>query len=239
MLKKYLRALVTRSREKKAIKNFQQGEQGSSEWLISTEIKFGGKVQGVRRKKVSPHDTRSKEDLKSGGMVGGDRMFHHGYAEKYSEYLLPIARKKDPITLVEVGILKGNGLAIWCELFQNSRIIGFDIDLNHFMENKANLERKGAFKHVFPELYEFDQFLDNAEMVESILKGNKLDVCIDDGFHSEETVLMTLKSLYPHLSSDFVYFIEDNDKVHTKIREAYQDLNVDSSGELTILSRKK
>ena len=65
---------------------------GTKEWLIGAEIKYGGFTAKVPRNKVSPKDPRTNEELSMGGMVGGDRMLHHGYASKYSEYLLPYHR---------------------------------------------------------------------------------------------------------------------------------------------------
>lgn len=61
-------------------------------------------------------------------MIGGDRMLHHGYAKKYAEYLLPFLNRVQPVTVLECGILRDTGIAIWCDLFQEGRIIGLDID---------------------------------------------------------------------------------------------------------------
>lgn len=211
---------------------------GTAEWLVGTEIKFGGIETKVPRNKVSPNDPRTKDQLSLGGMIGGDRMLHHGYAEKYSEYLFPFVKSGKIVTLAEVGILKGTGVATWCDLFQNGRILGLDIDLGHINGNMDNLRARGAFKRNRPELYEFDQFLDNAEYLEMILKGDKLDIFIDDGFHSAESILSTMKSVVPHLADCFVYFIEDNSNVHAKVRSIYPDFLVDNEGELTVVTRK-
>jgi hypothetical protein len=210
---------------------------GTTEWLVGTEIKYGGIVTNVPRNKVSPKDPRTKVQLSLGGMVGGDRMFHHGYAKKYSEYLLPYVKNSEPVTVAEFGILKGTGVAIWCDLFQNGRILGLDIDLGHIDGNMDNLKNLGAFKRNQPELYEFDQFLDNTEYLGAILKGDKIDICIDDGFHSDESILRTMKSVMPHLTDEFVYLIEDNMDVYKEIRSIYPGLVVDNEGELTIVSK--
>lgn len=212
---------------------------GTTAWLVYTEIKYGGIVTKVPRNKVSPKDPRTKEQLIQGGMVGGDRMLHHGYAKKYSEYLLPYVKKGGAVTVAEFGILKGTGLAIWCDLFQDGRILGFDIDLGHIYDNMDNLKNLGAFKIKQPELYEFDQFLDNIDYLGTILKGDRIDICIDDGFHSDESILITMKSVIPHLADKFVYFIEDNSDVHKEIRSIYPNLLVDNDGEITIVSRNE
>ena len=211
---------------------------GSKHWLIGTEIKYGGHQTNVPRNKVSRNDSRTSEQLSRGGMVGGDRMLHHGYASKYSEFLLPFLKRDRSVTVVEIGILKGTGLAIWCDLFKKGRILGLDIDLGHINNNMKNLEDLGAFKTNKPELYEFDQFEDNIEYLGSMLKGDKIDICIDDGCHSSESILSTMKSVLPHLANMFVYFIEDNRDVHKSIASLHPDLTVFHSGELTIISSR-
>ena len=59
---------------------------GTAEWLIYSEIKYGGIATKVKRNKVSDLDMRSAKNISRGGMIGGDRMLYHGYANKYSEY---------------------------------------------------------------------------------------------------------------------------------------------------------
>ena len=170
-------------------------------------------------------------------MIGGDRILYHGYAQKYSEYLFPYVREGVDVTLAEVGVLQGTGLAIWCALFQKGRILGFDIDLGHINGNMENLKSLGAFVGNQPELYEFDQFLDNTKHLKKILNGDKINVCIDDGLHSVESILCTMKSMMPHLAEGFVYFVEDNRTIHREIRSLYSNLVIDNEGELTIISR--
>lgn len=211
---------------------------GTAKWLIGTEMKYGGMITNVPRNKVSPHDPRTKTQLKQGGMTGGDRMHNHGYAKDYARYLLPFINSTKAVTLAEFGILKGSGLAIWCDLFKKGTILGFDIDLTHFRNNLKNLKQLGAFEYNQPHLYELDQFVDNTKYLGQVLKNRKLDICIDDGFHADQTILKTLKSIMPYLTDDFVYFIEDNQNVHKKISTIYPNLKVDSRRLLTILSRR-
>ena len=224
-------------REKYYLKVYAKAPRGSREWLIGAEIKYGGRTVNVPRNKVSPKDPRTEEQLRSGGMKGGDRMLYHGYASKYSEYLVPYVEKDRTVILCEFGILKGTGLAIWCDLFKNVRVLGLDIDLGHIKNNMDNLELLGAFKSNQPELHEFDQLEDNVEYLRTILKGDKIDVCIDDGLHSIESILRTMKSVMPHLADEAVYFIEDNKAVHKEIERHYPDLLVDHEGELTVVSK--
>ena len=172
------------------------------------EEHFGGYHNTVPRNKISPLAPKTK--LNPAGMSGGDRMTRHGYATYYSKHLSKFSNVK---TIVECGILKGTGLAIWSQLFPNADIIGLDIDISHTQANMQFLKDRGAFKHSEPELYEFDQFADNQEKIIKILKGRTIDIAIDDGHHSDSSITNTLDTLLPHLSKQYVYFIEDNNTV--------------------------
>ena len=212
---------------------------GTKSWLIEKERKFGGLVVGAPRNKVSELDPRSSAEILEGGMTGGDRMLHHGYARYYSQYLSRFL-ERPRVVLVEVGILKGSGLAIWCDLFPSGRVIGMDIDLEHTLSNMENLESLGAFRSNRPELYEFDQLGDkarNIELMDGILAGEKVDIFIDDGLHTDDAIINTLEVLMEFLSDGFVYIIEDNSGVHKKVYDMYKDIRVTNFGKLTILER--
>jgi hypothetical protein len=138
---------------------------------------------------------------------------------------------------VEVGILRGAGLAIWSDLFPDGRIIGLDIDLSHFRSSEGSLKRSGAFASNNVEAHEFDQFTCTEATLGSILRGASIDVFIDDGFHAEEPVLNTFKAVLPHLSDDCVCFIEDITTVAPQLSRSSPGFSVEQHGELTILSR--
>jgi hypothetical protein len=224
--------------EIKTIQRLCKSTVGSHDWLIGTELLYGGIHTNVKRDKVSPFDPRTKDELKTGGMVGGDRMYHHGYSSYYAKYLKPFLQRKK-ILLIEIGILRGTGLAIWCDLFPKGRIIGLDIDLSHYKNNLPKLFKMGAFTKNQPELYEFDQYIDNEKYLATLLGGEKVDICIDDGNHSDEPIKTTFKSIFPHLSETFIYFIEDNTSVTPDLIATYPQLNVYTFGEFIVISPLK
>jgi hypothetical protein len=209
---------------------------GSARWLIAKEHAYGGWVQ-ERIGRTSPHDPRSPERLRTGLMVGGDRMSPrtHNYASQYANHLRRFIGQR--ITFIEVGILRGTGLAIWSDLFPTGRIIGLDIDLSNFRKNEQTLRRAGAFAANNVEVHEFDQFVCDAEIVANILKGDQIDVFIDDGYHSNEAQTNTFKAVLPHLKQQCVYFIEDNDTVADQIKSLAPGFALESHGQMTILSR--
>ena len=146
---------------------------------------------------------------------------HHGYGAAYAEFLKPWLGRK--LNLLEVGILNGNGLAIWCDLFADSTVIGMDINFENFRTNLPELERLGAFSRNRPELHEFDQLdLDKARAsLAAALGGKRLDIVIDDGCHSNESIEVTFQAVNPHLASEFVYFIEDNFDTYDRLAKKY------------------
>jgi hypothetical protein len=209
---------------------------GSAAWLIGTELRFGGRQTNITRRKISDLDSRSLEELEKGeGMKGGDRMLHHGYGEIYAEFLEPFVGLARKLTLLEFGILRGTGLATWCELFPSARVVGLDIDPSHFEDNLPSLEKLGAFRRNRPEVYPYDQLVPADGAVRDIVGGEGIDICMDDGLHSVESILVTMESVRPFLSKNFVYFVEDNDEVHSEMRERYPDWRVDNFGQMTVV----
>lgn len=206
-------------------------------WLAATEKRFGGYHRNVPRGHVSEFDPRTPDQIATGGMTGGDRMFHHGYAEAYADGLAPfVAERNKEWTILEVGILKGTGLALWSELFPNADVIGLDIDLDHTRSNLPMLKQRGAFPRTDPELHRFDQFADGESRIAEILNGRNVDICIDDGFHSTETILKTAEAIAPFLSERFVYFAEDNDHVAPSLEARFPKWDVRPIQELTVIS---
>ena len=211
-------------------------EIGSVRWLQSTERNFGGLALNINRNKISQQDTHSAEYLDKAGMTGGDRMYFHGYARHYSKYLKQyLNNSAENVVLIEIGILKGSGLALWSNLFPKAKIIGLDIDLKHTQDNLKNLEELGGFEHGLPELFEFDQFVNNEPLLGDIVKGAKIDVIIDDGEHSSEAILKTISSVAPFLSENFTYFIEDNRKVYKLIRRLYPEWKILHKDQFTVI----
>ena len=94
----------------------------------------------------------------------------------------------------------------------------------------------GAFGDNSPELYEYDQFVDSTELLNDILDGDKIDIFMDDGIHHDDAIMTTLRSVRPHLSDQFVYFVEDNPSVYKKIEPEYPRYPIHVDGELTVIA---
>lgn len=202
---------------------------GSVEWLALTETLYGGLQIGGVNSKIHQ---------------GGDRMspHHHDYGWCYAEFLKPFISELAPkqLTLVEVGILNGSGLAIWCDLFPKARVIGLDIDLSNYHANRKNLETKGAFKQNSPEVYSFDQL--DAVKAESVLHDvlgeTQVNIVIDDGCHSRESVEITFEKVRPFLAKQCVYFIEDNFDTYDWLAHRYREYYWTTRGNIAVATSR-
>lgn len=197
-------------------------------WLALTEMLYGGRQIG---------------GVTSGKNIGGDRMSpcHHNYGRTYAEFLKPImADTGDDFIVVEVGILNGSGLALWCDLFPNARVIGLDFNLSNFEENRSDLEKLGAFQQNTPEVHAIDQ-LDRSivdDVLRDVLGDSKVDVFIDDGHHSLESIEITFEGIKPYLAKEFVGFIEDNFDTYDYLAHRHRDCLWTTRGEMTVVRSK-
>lgn len=209
--------------------------------LESIEQRFGGCHRNVPRRKVSSFDPRGPREIERGGMRGGDRMLVNGYASHYAQYLLPmVERQGRGMVIVELGILRGAGLAMLCEIFPRAaRIIGLDVDCSHFRENMPALEELGAFRKRKPEVYDFDELAPHAaQQLQVILAGDQVDVFIHDALHYSGVITNTLAYAQQHFAQQFRCFVEDNDGVASYLAHAYGSrFAVAPHGRLTVLWR--
>lgn len=201
--------------------------------LRARERAYGG-IDRVTRRKVSAHDPRGQAAAIPGSMLSGARFIpKRGYAEVYAAHLH--ARSGERLVIVELGVLKGVGLAVWCDIFPHARVIGLDVDLGNL--NMADLRAKGAFAANSPAPHVFDELASDApRRLARILRGEKIDVMIDDALHDDASILAAMAYTLPHMADRFLYFVEDNATVHRAIRREYPHLKVSSHDRLTVVS---
>ena len=205
--------------------------------LIYLEGKYSenGIVKNIKRQVFSKHEKNYRSVHQ-----GADRMksIYHNYSEWYSIFFQKYIQEK--ITFCEVGILTGVGLSIWCDIFKNANIIGYDIDTNIYLENYKNLLSLGAFSSNSPNVYSFDQYEENTDLIKNHINEKKITIVIDDGNHKTDANLQTFKSFLPLLADEFVYVIEDNQSgIHKKLHQQYNDeFYIYYKDQLTIITSK-
>jgi len=183
---------------------------GSVPWLIERESHFGGYFSQPQLLSWSPLDSRrTSAQGPLSGNEGGDRMARrrHGYSAGYSKWLRYFRKKQ--LVIVELGVLRGTGLALWSDLFKDPLLIALDIDFQPFNESIEYLRGKGAFSERDPKLIVFDAYLPKMHELLATLGSEKIDIFIDDGPHDLPAVIATAASMRILMSERSVYIVED------------------------------
>jgi len=124
----------------------------------------------------------------------------------YYEMFFDAVRYK-PVTLLEIGVDKGDSLLTWHEYFPHSEIHGIDI-----RDGYEYLHELGIKTHV----------VDQSSKVDLVLFGEQYNdyftIIICDGSHMAEDDILTFETLFPYLKSGGFYVIEDTLCSHDKTR---------------------
>lgn len=119
----------------------------------------------------------------------------HNYFRYYDKYFSSM--REQTKCLLEIGVYNGNSLKIWNEYFENSFIVGIDINKDCSVNTKGRI-------NVFIGNQSDPVFLNSV-----IEKTCLPDVIIDDGSHKGIDQIITFKTLFPYLKSGGYYVVED------------------------------
>jgi hypothetical protein len=102
----------------------------------------------------------------------------------------------DPINLLEIGVYRGNSLRMWREYFSCANIYG--------------LERNKEWCFEEERIKVFHGSQDDKDILQKIVEEtSNLDIIIDDAGHDPQAVINTFQFLFPRLSDNGIYVIED------------------------------
>ena len=136
---------------------------------------------------------RDSETLSElGRRLGTDKGTDHSYLEVYEQLFETLRRQ--PMTMLEIGVHRGASLHMWRAWFPKARIYGMDI-------SPAAAAVPGC------EVITASQ-TDRA-VIEAQWGDESLDLIIDDGSHRLEHQLLSLCYLWPKLKPGGFYVIED------------------------------
>lgn len=132
---------------------------------------------------------------------GSDKWGVHRYAQHYQTHFEPLRNR--PVRILEIGVGGhespvdgGASLRMWKEYFPKSEIFAIDL----FDKSALEEDRITIFKGS-----QNDQ-----EFLRSVMrKIGIVDIVIDDGSHVNEHVLTSFQVLFPLISSNGMYVIED------------------------------
>ena len=130
-----------------------------------------------------------------------DKEGAHHYARHYQHHFSPLRRNK--LNILEIGIggyanpdAGGESLRMWKVYFPNSRVFGIDIH-----------DKKIHDQH---RIKTFQGSQADKEFLEKIAaEMGTIDIIIDDGSHYNDHVITTFGVLFPLMSPDGIYVVED------------------------------
>jgi cephalosporin hydroxylase len=122
----------------------------------------------------------------------------HNYCRQY-ENILRDYRDKE-IKFLELGVFRGESIKIWREVFPNAKyIVGVDIDSNCKLFEESN-------KSIFVEIGDAT----NPDFINDINKKyGPFDIILDDASHTNKDVILSFEQLFPLMSDNGVYIVED------------------------------
>lgn len=124
---------------------------------------------------------------------GCDKGFRHRYHRAYEPLFAPL--RFEPITLLEIGVLRGASLAAWTEYFPCAEIVGVDTF------ERVPADSIEILKHSRVHWFKCDSTKEAPNM--------RADIIIDDGNHIQEAQRATFLNFMPRLKGGGRYFIED------------------------------
>jgi predicted O-methyltransferase YrrM len=126
---------------------------------------------------------------------GTDKEFNHRYCTAFYDKEF-IKYKDKNIRLLEIGVHRGGGLAVFQEYFKNGEIYGVDSMDFGAKQNCINFSR---IHITYADGYRKD-FVDTLD---------NFDIIIDDGPHTKESHLQSLKLYLSKLNPGGIFVIED------------------------------
>jgi cephalosporin hydroxylase len=154
-----------------------------------------------------------------------DKWGRHSYTPHYQKHFLPYKNRK--INLFEIGvggykdpIKGGNSLRMWKKFFPFAKIHSLDIF------DKSKLQEKRI------KIYKGSQ-TDKELLINIVREIGELHLVIDDGSHQNRDVKETFKILFPLLSVNGIYVIEDTE---TSYRDEYGGDSKNLSNPITTMN---
>ncbi len=134
----------------------------------------------------------------------------HNYLEFYEIFFASL--RKEPITILEIGVLKGASLKTWEEYFPRAKIIGADI-----------VAATKRFEHGRVTIELLDQS-NVEELVRIAVKHGPFDIIVEDGSHFWEHQITSLRTLFPFVKPSGLYIVEDLQTNYGSLGEKYKGI---------------
>jgi hypothetical protein len=123
---------------------------------------------------------------------------HHNYSRQYEDLFRKYREK--PIIYLEIGVFTGESLKAMREVFKNAKFI-IGIDINPYCKQIEDLE-----KNIIVEIGDAT----SEDFIKSIInKYGNFDIILDDGSHLNKDVIKSFELLFPYVSNEGLYIVED------------------------------
>lgn len=144
---------------------------------------------------LTEHGQIEKSLDELGILQGTDKSsISHGYLRHYERLFRDL--RHEPITLVEIGVARGASLKMWAEYFDRGTIVGIDIHPNcaQYAGGRCEVEIGSQA---------------DAGFLNDLGKRRRPHIIIDDGSHQADHILLSFRTLFPHLREGGLYVVED------------------------------
>jgi hypothetical protein len=166
---------------------------------------------------------------------GSDKDTRHSYGNIYVDLLSRFPQPK----ILEIGVgsindfpyaglAAGGALRAFRKRFQDSKIVGVDID-----PQSIEAIKKDGFEGYVADQTSETSLLNLKKILDSYAS---FDLIIDDGFHDPHANVRTLKSLFGLLSENGTYVVED---VHETLIDLWKVIAVHLPGKMQILDMRE
>jgi hypothetical protein len=166
-------------------------------------------VTGKTRRGAQPRASDPLKDLtlrEIGSRTGTDKAEpRRTILDLYDQHLRTL--RDEQLTLVEIGVFRGDSLRMWRDYFPLGRIYGIDINADAMQHEDERIR-------VFIGSQSDGPFLDRV-----VAECGKPDIIIDDGSHLASDQIGSLLHLWPHLKPGGYYIVEDT---HTSYLSDYR-----------------
>jgi hypothetical protein len=132
---------------------------------------------------------------------GSDKFGAHLYTPHYHQILAHLRDR--PIRLLEIGIggydseqAGGSSLRMWADYFPVASIVGLDLEKKSFAMPARVIIEQGSQA-------------DRSTLAGIAQRHGPFDVIIDDGSHMPAHILTSFDELYPTMTADGIYIVED------------------------------
>lgn len=145
------------------------------------------------------------EFYQNGGAISEKGKTHDYIRQWYCPEFTP--RREEALTIVELGVFRGDGVRLFKDWFHNARVVGIDPLIDGSFKagvpqsTQAELLVHKDIEFIFKDAYDME--------VVNMFEDESIDYLIDDGPHTIESQLWCIEHYFPKIKKGGTILIED------------------------------